>query len=346
MIKVGIVGAGHVAEGQHLPVLAGMPDVKLMWICDVDRKRASTLARLHQIAEVQQEIANCSDVDIALVAIPVGYRQAVMDQILDRRWHAFVEKPFAISCAEHDRILERAVQRNVEVGVGFQRRLYEGTRLAQRIVEKSLFGPVKRIWATEGFSLGSQTPGAAPWSIERAVAGGGVMIETSCHLIDQVFTICGVVDFELDRCELSYCQEIDFEGKTTGELRLADSGRCQFNIGVSWWGDLYNAVVLEFATIQLRVSIYPDDAWITDGDRNLIARLGSPGASGRIRLTVGRAFSQAVYAEWRAFIEQCGSRRPSSVAAAAARPTTRFIEECYRRQPPPAAQQTFPKGAA
>ena len=330
IVRIGVIGAGHVTETLHLPVLAAMPDVKLVWVCDVDKARADKLARFHRIGEVRETVASCSDVDIVLIATPVGLRDKVLEHVFTRRWHAFVEKPFATSSKQHEWILRCATQAGVQVGVGFQRRMYHGTILAQQIVARSLFGPIKQIWATEGMRLGRSRPGGASWSVDSKIAGGGVFTETACHIIDQVLTVCAPTDWQLDSCEIRYCRNIDFEAKVMGSLALADRQRCKFGIAVSWFGDLYNAIVIEFATVQLRIGIADGKLEIGDPDGDAIAGVDSLCATG-----ADRSVFQPYYDEWREFIGQSIGWRPSRVNADTARSTTRFIEQCYRRYPPP-----------
>src|SRR5258708_7826136 len=133
-IKIGVIGAGWVAQSWHLPVLAAMPQVDLKWICDVDRARAEKTARAFGVRETRQNAVDCPDVDIALLAIPLGFRGPVMATVFSRKWHAFVEKPFAATLAEHDGILQAAASAGVEVGVAFLRRFYAGTVLARQLI--------------------------------------------------------------------------------------------------------------------------------------------------------------------------------------------------------------------
>ncbi len=332
-VRVGIVGAGRVADTHHLPVLALMPDVKLAWICDLNKARAARLARPYGINEVQEKIADCSDVDVVLLATPIGLRDQILKDIFARRWHTFIEKPLARSLEEHDRISQLAAQAGVEIGVGLQRRFYPTTLLAQQLVADSVFGAPRQIWATEGLLLtGSAGPGGAAWSVDRKVAGGGVVLETACHIIDQVLTICRPKELELRSCELVYYDDIDFEAKTRGSLALADGTRCQFGLAVSWLGHLYNAIVIEFATVRLKVPIAPLNAGLEllDLSGKTIACLND--SSGR---TAPSGIYQPFYDEWRDFLAQSVERKPSRVAAKTTRLTTAFIEECYRRQPPP-----------
>src|SRR5206468_12511189 len=114
--KVGIVGAGMVTSGSHLPVLVNMSDVNVEWICDRSLPTAKAVARSYKIANAYAEISQCPDVDVVLVAVPVGARQAVVPEVLSRGWHAFCEKPFAMTLAEHEAYLADAARYGVQIG--------------------------------------------------------------------------------------------------------------------------------------------------------------------------------------------------------------------------------------
>ena len=333
-IRVGVIGAGWVAQSWHMPVLRAMPQVELNWICDIDRRKAERVARMFGVREAKQDVADCPDVDVALVAIPLGFREPLLATVFARKWHAFVEKPFAATCAEHDRILQAAAAAGVEVGVAFLRRFYAGTVLARQLIARSMLGPIENIWATDGQQVRSTTlAGDWSWRADRRAAGGGILIESGCHIVDQVLSLSGAKNFKLELCDLTYCGDVEYEVKTAGTLNLENGGSCGFGIATSWLSELYNAIVIEFAAARLRVSINAEDAgaWLEDRRGNPICHLDRvPGGDG-----VNRGGFQAVYAEWLAFIEQCKSRDPSCTSAASVRLTTQFIEECYRRQPPP-----------
>jgi predicted dehydrogenase len=332
---VGVVGVGWVAETWHLPVLAAMPEIDLKWVCDIDRNRAERVARTFGVKQAKQELSDCSDVDIALIATPIGSRESVLATVFSRRWHAFVEKPFATTCLQHDHILQAASDAGVQVGVGLLRRFYAGTVAAERLISHSLLGPIEEIWASEGQQLRSTSQaGNWSWRANRGAAGGGVLIEAGCHVIDQVLTLSGARGFKLEKCELTYCDDIEFEFKTRGTLQLSEGRRCRFGLAASWLAELYNAILICFAEARLRVSINAEDAGAL-----LETRKGAPIAHLDRALEndgANKGGFQAVHAQWRAFLEQCQTGTPSRISAKSARLTTEFIESCYRLQPPPA----------
>ena len=48
-IKVGIVGCGGIAGGKHLPGHNSVKDVSIIAACDIDKARATSFAKKHDI---------------------------------------------------------------------------------------------------------------------------------------------------------------------------------------------------------------------------------------------------------------------------------------------------------
>ena len=59
-VKIGVVGAGHIAEMVHLPVMSRLSDAALVAICDVNQEAAQRLAKrfeisLGRVSQMRQE---------------------------------------------------------------------------------------------------------------------------------------------------------------------------------------------------------------------------------------------------------------------------------------------------
>src|SRR5438034_6370156 len=170
--KLGIVGAGMVTSASHLPVLVNMPDVNVEWICDRSLVTARAVARSYRIANAYAEISRCPDVDVVLVAVPVGARKAVVPEILSRGWHAFCEKPFAITLAEHDAYLAEAVRYRVQIGSAQLRRYAKPTATARKLLERQVLGPILGVGAADGACL-RRTGRGSGWYVADPAASGG-----------------------------------------------------------------------------------------------------------------------------------------------------------------------------
>ena len=93
-IKIGVIGAGIVAANYHLPVLNEIEGIKVVWVCDTDLHKAEKLAKDYKILEYSDNLDRLEEVDIALIAIPVGARTSYLKYFLDNKTSLLIEKPF------------------------------------------------------------------------------------------------------------------------------------------------------------------------------------------------------------------------------------------------------------
>lgn len=322
-VKIGIVGAGGVAEACHLPILTQMPGVEIAWICDQYRERAVKLGRKWGIANAFDDLRSCPDVDAVLLAIPVGLRREALALAFERGWHVFAEKPFAASAEEHLSIVHEAARAGVAVGVGLVRRFYRSTSIARLALSRMAFGPVIEVWAAEAARMGTTGREGSWYQADRAAAGGGVLMETGSHVVDQVFQTLGVEAFDGLRAAFTNAGDIDLEARAVANVKLAGAGgSVPMHLVLSRLQDLYTGVVIrcEHASIRFGVNAGSPVEVLDPDDRPLCRLEGTAG---------GTNLNQAFFLEWQAFLEQCRSRMPSLVDAASALLGTRFIEAAY-----------------
>jgi len=322
-MKVGILGAGGVVEASHLPVLSQMPGVRVEWLCDLDRGRAAKLARGWKVPQAHDNLKDCSDVDAVLIAIPVGRRREALASVFERRWHAFVEKPFAITAEEHLRILRDAATAGIEVGVGLMRRCFRSTGVARLALAEEVFGPVREVWASEASRMGTTGREGSWYQADPAAAGGGVLIETGSHLVDQVFHVLGVEAYDGLRATFTKIDGMDIEIRAVANLqRAGGAGTVPLRLLISRARDFHTGVVVRCERASIRFGVGPDSADEVLGrdDRPLCQLERARGATNLF---------QAFFQEWQAFLEQCRTRTPSLVDATSALLGTRFIEAAY-----------------
>jgi len=322
-VRIGILGAGGVAEACHLPVLAQMPGVKVAWLCDQYKDRAAQIAREWGVAGAFDDLRRCPDVDAILLAIPVGLRREALALAFERGWHVFAEKPFAASAEEHLGIVQQAARAGVQVGVGLMRRFFRSTGVARRALASEAFGPVLEVWASEAARMGTTGREGSWYQADRAAAGGGVLIETGSHTVDQVFQVLGAESFCGLRAAFTSAGDIDLEARAVANVQRAGAARAiPVHFVVSRLRDLYTGVVIrcEHASLRLSADAASPVEVLGPDDRPLCRLEGTEG---------GTNFYQPFYLEWRAFLEQCRSRVPSLVDAASALLGTRFIEAAY-----------------
>ena len=124
-LKLGIIGAGGIARGIHLPVLAAHPDAELRVICDLFPERAAEAAAqfgVPQTAVSYQEMLQDASLDAVFVLVPPdGLFRAAADCLLAGK-HVFMEKPMGITRFQAASLRELAATRKRILHVGYNRR--------------------------------------------------------------------------------------------------------------------------------------------------------------------------------------------------------------------------------
>jgi predicted dehydrogenase len=333
---VGIVGAGVVTSGSHLPVLVNMPDIKVAWICDRSRAAAAAVAKSYGIPGVFTEIQQCTDVDAVLIATPVGSRSTVVPEALARGWHALCEKPFALTLADHERYVSDARARGLRIAVGQVRRYAKPTASARALIERGAFGPVERVLAAEGFHMRGTGRGTG-WHMNDRHAGGGVLGEFGSHLIDQTLYILGATSaagIAVRECTQRVHLGLELAASLVVDITAAGGAPVACGIDVSLLEDLCNGVFIEFRDVVLRVGLgFEDTLTLLSKRGELLSDLVMrDGADSPV---------QAFYLEWADFVRHCRTGAPCAIDAASVSATTALIDAGRR----PDAPETHPVAA-
>lgn len=322
MISVGVLGAGSVVRSLHLPVLRAFSGVRVRWICDADLERAKSAARVADVEDVCSSLEDHPrEVDVVLVAIPVGARRPALATIASRKEHAFCEKPFAASLEDHEWMISRARAGGIHLGVALVRRVYGSTDLARRLLASGVLGAVESVSAGEGARI-QRTGREGEWyQADPEASGGGVLMETGPHLVDQVMTICDVRSFSIESCVQTTSGGLEFETVAKGTLELRSGRMARFRMDVTRLRDVYNGIVIRCEHGELRVGLG------VDSGVQIAGRSGGPAV--RLEAPGPRDAHSAFAEEWRRFLAR--SESPADGAEDdTGLLTTAFIDACYR----------------
>jgi predicted dehydrogenase len=122
-MRVAVIGVGHLGR-HHARLLAGMPDVELTAVVDIDRARADEVAAAAGARAFTgaSDISARLDVDAVTIAVPTERHAEVALPFLERGVATLVEKPMARSIAEADALLAAASRSGATFGVGHTER--------------------------------------------------------------------------------------------------------------------------------------------------------------------------------------------------------------------------------
>jgi predicted dehydrogenase len=117
-LRVGVVGAGAWGRN-HVRTVAALPEAELAAVCDPDAKVRERTARQYPAALVTADLAALLErVEAVVIAAPAAAHADLGLRCIEAGKPCLVEKPFALSVAEAERVARRAAERNVPVLAG------------------------------------------------------------------------------------------------------------------------------------------------------------------------------------------------------------------------------------
>ena len=185
-IRVALIGCGAISRLYHAPVLAGHPSIELSAMVDTNPVVAQHLAQLYGVPTVLATAKDLSRdlVDAAVVAVPSALHAEVTLPLLEAGLHVFVEKPIASTRQGATNMVQAAERHGVVLAVGHFRRMFPATRLMAALLRTRAYGRVLSFTAEEGHLF--DWPSATLALMRRDLAGGGVLMDMGCHVLDQL----------------------------------------------------------------------------------------------------------------------------------------------------------------
>lgn len=321
-MKIGIIGAGNIVENQHLPVLKNIKNVSIAWIYDSNPKRVDLLSKMYKIPALNTNIEEAIQlIDVCLLAIPLGARKKYIDLCAQFNKALYCEKPFATSLEEHQELV--SLFPDYALAVGFQRRCYANVRLLKDVMSTGMFGTLASIDIKQGaFSL--KSGGKSSFVSDAKLSGGGVLIESAIHLLDQVLFALGSEDVQVKALKSLAQQGIDYDSEVSAVLTLPGKKKIPLEISVSTIRSYVNGMqfIFEKCTVfcPLEASAGLKILLPTGQVLDLVNTI--PGA-----LTVNAAFEEF----WIDFLAALKLCTPNYTSAYNSVLTSKLIGEIYKR---------------
>jgi len=116
-LRMAVIGVGHLGK-EHARILAGLPEVELVGVADVNLAHAQTIAERLGTQAYADYWPLLNLVDAASVVVPTCYHMAVASEFLKRGIPLLVEKPLALSLQEADALVHLADANKTILQVG------------------------------------------------------------------------------------------------------------------------------------------------------------------------------------------------------------------------------------
>lgn len=192
MLRVGLIGAGGIAQGAHIPNYEKCGDkVEIVAVADVMKEKAESCAEKHGIPNAfgsYEEMLEKADLDAVSVCTPNKFHAAAAIAALRAGCHVLCEKPPAMSVEEAAEMEAVAEQEGKILTYGFHFRHSPEVTTLKRFIDADELGDIYA--ATVNAIRRRGIPG---WGVftNKELQGGGPLIDIGVHMLDSALYLMG-----------------------------------------------------------------------------------------------------------------------------------------------------------
>ena len=249
-LRVGIAGFGVVGKLRG-EVVRRHPELSLVAVCDKNLEGITTLPDGTRCFPSYSELLTC-DLDVLLVCLSNDLTAEATIAGLQRGLHVFSEKPPARSLEEFQAVLECESQHQGQrLMYGFNHRYHDSVIEALKIVRSKELGDVINMRGVYGKAK-LITFNQPSWRVERAISGGGVLLDQGIHMVDLMRLFAG--DFVEVASHVSNSHwGYEVEDNAYALMRTADGAVALLNSSATQWRHQFSLDInLEGGSVILR----------------------------------------------------------------------------------------------
>ena len=178
-LRVGVIGAGWVAQARHIPAFRRHPAVRVAAVYDAHLERAEATARRFGIPAHHNNMEAFLEerLDIVSICTPPWTHCALALQSSERGFHVLTEKPMAMSSEEAARMIETARLSGTSLCVSHNFLFSRSMLSAERLIRRGEVGAIQHV---VGLQLSSPKRRLPAWYGDLP---GGLFFDEAPHLV-------------------------------------------------------------------------------------------------------------------------------------------------------------------
>lgn len=193
-LRFGVLGAGQISR-LACPELQSHLGAEVVAVSDSHPARlaelSSALGGVKSYAD-SRELCAAPDIDAVYVATPNALHAELAVAALEHGKHVLVEKPFATSAEEAERMVEASKRAGKLLSVAMNQRFRADSQRVAALVQRGALG---HVYMTQAFwHRRSGIPKLGTWFGSKKLAGGGALYDIGVHLLDLALFALGRFD--------------------------------------------------------------------------------------------------------------------------------------------------------
>lgn len=189
--RVAVVGAGAIS-GVHFTGYEAA-GAEIVAVVDTDRQRAEEKAAPYGAAFSSDlaELLGYEHLDAVSICTPPFAHAEQVIACAQAGLHIFSEKPFALTSADAQTMLDAVEAEGIVLATNFAHRSFEGTSMVHDMIDNGTLGDIHSLRVRFGVDY---TENQRSWISKKNLAGGGAFMDTASHGLDLYRFLIGEID--------------------------------------------------------------------------------------------------------------------------------------------------------
>lgn len=191
-MQVAVIGCGTIAHAAHIPAYLKNPDATIAYFCDIIPQRAEQAVKQYGCGKAvtgYRDVLKDPQVEAVSICVPNHAHAAISIAALEAGKHVLCEKPAARTYPEALKMQQAQHRTGKTLNIGVVNRFNDSVRRIKRIIDSGTLGEVYHVYVS--FRAHRSIPGLGGDFTNKAVAGGGALIDWGVHYLDIVMYCLG-----------------------------------------------------------------------------------------------------------------------------------------------------------
>jgi predicted dehydrogenase len=185
-LGVALVGLGKYSTGQLAPALQQTQHCQLAGIVTGSPAKAAQWKQQYNLPDKSiydyktfDRMIDNPDIDIVYVVLPNALHAEYVVRAAQAGKHVICEKPMATTAADARRMIAAMQKAGKKLSIGYRLHFEPHHREMMRLGQQKILGPVRHLWADNGFKFNNDTP----WRVNKALSGGGPLMDMGIYCL-------------------------------------------------------------------------------------------------------------------------------------------------------------------
>lgn len=190
-LKVGIIGAGGIAQYVHIPSYQKIEGVEVVAVSDINEEKLDYVAEKFKIPKKFKDWKDLlsEDIDIVSICSPNSFHAEQTICALNAGKNVMCEKPACLNLHQAEEIFRTVKKTGKKFMVAFNKRFLPEIKFLKKLIENGEFGEI--YYVKTSYLRRRGIPGLGSWFTTKKLAGGGPMFDIGVHIVDLAIYLMG-----------------------------------------------------------------------------------------------------------------------------------------------------------